>query len=76
MKNRRVTALLCISLTLASQTVRAGPPFTTNDPDPPDVRQWEFILPFMLKRAKDGSRSGEFVTLDINNRPWIRDGGG
>lgn len=48
------------------QSAWAGPPFTTNDADPPDVGQWEFILPFTLKRARDGSRSGEFVTFDIN----------
>ena len=44
----------------------AGPPFVTNDPDPPDVEQWELIFPFTLKRAADGSHSGEFVTFDIN----------
>jgi hypothetical protein len=30
------------------------------------VGQWELILPFTWKRAADGSRSGEFVTLDMN----------
>ncbi len=44
----------------------AGPPFVTNDPDPPEVGQFEINLPFTLERASDGSRSGQFLTLDLN----------
>jgi hypothetical protein len=57
---------IVLGLLLTTGAAWAGPPFTTNDADPPDVGQWEFILPFTLKRARDGSRSGEFVTFDIN----------
>jgi hypothetical protein len=42
----------------------AGPPFTTNDPDPPEIGQWELVLPATLQR--DGQVSGELVTLDVN----------
>lgn len=44
----------------------AGPPFVTNDPDPPAVGQFEINLPYTLERAPDGARSGQFVTFDIN----------
>jgi len=44
----------------------AGPPFTTNDPDPPEVGQWELILPATLKRNGDGRVSVELVTIDVN----------
>lgn len=53
----------------------AGPPFTTNDPDPPEIGQWELVLPATLKR--DGQVSGELVTLDVNygyrqRAAWLR----
>jgi hypothetical protein len=51
---------------LATSAARAGPPFVTNDADPPGVGQWEINLPFTLDRAPDGSRGGEFATFDIN----------
>ena len=44
----------------------AGPPFATNDPDPPEVGQWELILPATLKRNGNGRVSGEFVIIDVN----------
>ncbi|MDQ3563533.1 MAG: transporter [Pseudomonadota bacterium] len=44
----------------------AGPPFITNDPDPPEIGQWELILPATLKRNGDGRVSGELVTIDVN----------
>lgn len=43
-----------------------GPPFVTNDPDPPEPGQWEINLPWTLERSRDGSASGEFVRADIN----------
>jgi hypothetical protein len=43
-----------------------GPPFITNDPDPPEVGQWELILPATLNRNSNGQVSGELVTLDVN----------
>lgn len=44
----------------------AGPPFITNDPDPPEVGQWDINLPFTLKRSPDGNLSGEWMRVDIN----------
>ena len=51
---------------LVQSSARAGPPFVTNDPDPPEVGQWEVNLPWTLKRAQDGDLSGELVTFDPN----------
>lgn len=47
-------------------TAPAGPPFVTNDADPPGLHQFEINLPFTRRRAADGSVGGEVVTLDIN----------
>lgn len=44
----------------------AGPPFITNDPDPPEVGEWELILPVTLNRNSNGQVTGELVTLDVN----------
>lgn len=49
-----------------SATVWAGPPFVTNDPDPPELGQWEINLPWSMERSRDGSASGEFVRVDVN----------
>lgn len=58
--------LAACAFTLAAAPLNAGPPFTTNDADPPAVGQWELILPFTLGRSRDGSLGGEFTTFDIN----------
>ena len=60
------SVLIVILFLTISISVSAGPPFVTNDADPPDVDQWELIFPFTLKKGADGSRSGELVTFDIN----------
>jgi hypothetical protein len=44
----------------------AGPPFTTNDPDPPDMGQWEINLPWFMDRNRDGTASGEWLRVDAN----------
>lgn len=49
-----------------SASAFAGPPFVTNDPDPPEPGQWEINLPWTLRRGRDGSASGELVTVDVN----------
>lgn len=58
-----VAALL---LGVCAPPAAAGPPFLTNDPDPPAVGQFEINLPYTLERAPDGARSGQFVTFDLN----------
>ena len=32
---------------------RAGPPFVTDDPEPPPVHGWEINIPFVLERSRD-----------------------
>ena len=49
-----------------SACVWAGPPFVTNDPDPPELGQWEINLPWSMERSRNGSASGEFVRVDVN----------
>lgn len=44
----------------------AGPPFATNDPDPPELRQWEINLPWFMDRNRGGSASGEWLRVDAN----------
>lgn len=56
-----------LPLLLAGSTYAwAGPPFVTNDPDPPEPGQWEVNLPWSMERNRDGSASGEFVRVDVN----------
>jgi hypothetical protein len=59
-------SLLLLAAMLTHSSARAGPPFVTNDPDPPEVGQWEINLPWTLKRSQDGSLSGELITFDPN----------
>lgn len=49
-----------------SATVWAGPPFFTNDPDPPEPGQWEINLPWSMERSRNGSASGEWLRVDVN----------
>jgi hypothetical protein len=58
--------LTALGLCVTASPAWAGPPFITNDPDPPEVGQFEINLPFTLERAPDGGRAGQFVTFDIN----------
>lgn len=44
----------------------AGPPFATNDPDPPEPGQWEINLPWFMDRSRNGSASGEWLRVDVN----------
>ncbi len=49
-----------------SAYVWAGPPFVTNDPDPPEPGQWEVNLPWQMERNRNGSASGEWLRVDVN----------
>jgi hypothetical protein len=62
----RVGQTACLLNAMWALSAWAGPPFVTNDPDPPALGQWEVNLPWTLKRAKDGSLSGELLTFDVN----------
>jgi hypothetical protein len=43
--------VLGISLLLAADFSRAGPPFVTDDPEPPPAGGWEINVPFILERT-------------------------
>lgn len=53
-------------LLVGSAYAWAGPPFVTNDPDPPELDQWEINLPWSMERSRDDSASGEWVRVDVN----------
>lgn len=57
-------ALVVVGLTVAP--ARGGPPFVTNDADPPDLHQLAVNMPYTRKRAAAGGASGEIVTFDVN----------
>jgi hypothetical protein len=63
---RGIASLMGSVALLGQSSAEAGPPFVTNDPDPPEVGQWEINLPWTLRWAKGGGPSGEILTLDPN----------
>src|SRR6266513_5121544 len=44
-------AMLGLGLLLAIGLVQAGPPFVTDDPEPPPPGGWEINVPFVLERT-------------------------
>jgi hypothetical protein len=63
MKFHRV--VLGIGLLLAIHLARAGPPFVTDDPEPPPPGGWEINVPFILERAS-GSTEMDAPLFDLN----------
>ncbi|MGD1148533.1 MAG: transporter [Thermoanaerobaculaceae bacterium] len=57
-------ALLLASLIVAA-TVRAGPPFVTDDPETPPLHGWEINIPITLER-ESGEQSLETPLFDLN----------
>jgi hypothetical protein len=58
--------LAALPLILGAGCVVAGPPFLSNDPDPPEIGQWEVILPTTAIRRPDGGITGEWTTANFN----------
>jgi hypothetical protein len=50
---------------LIAKSAFAGPPYQTDDPEPPGTHGWEINLPFTMERAADGSLSGQWVSADM-----------
>ena len=63
---RRGAVLVLLSLAFAVAPARGGPPFVTNDADPPELHQLEVNMPFTRKRPAAGGAGGEIVTFDVN----------
>src|ERR1700722_16474192 len=59
--------LLCgLLLMMLSAQAWAGPPFITNDPDPPDPGQFETIYSATLQQNRNGTQSGEAGDIEGN----------
>jgi hypothetical protein len=59
------TVLVGISLLSTIASIRAGPPFVTDDPEPPPSGGWEINVPFIFERAP-GHTEMEAPLFDIN----------
>jgi Putative MetA-pathway of phenol degradation len=57
--------VLGIWLLLATDFSRAGPPFVTDDPEPPSPGGWEINVPFILERTQ-GETEMETPLFDLN----------
>jgi len=45
----------CLMITVLGETVRGGPPFLTDDPEPVEYKHWEFYTFSTLDNAEDGT---------------------
>jgi hypothetical protein len=66
--NRRIklwSAGIAIGFLLATGSTQAGPPFVTDDPEPPPPGWWEINVPFILERAS-GSTEMDTPLFDLN----------
>jgi hypothetical protein len=57
--------LIGISCLLATGSVPAGPPFVTDDPEPPPPGGWEINVPFILERTP-GTTEMNAPLFDLN----------
>ncbi len=58
-------ALIGIGCLLAISSARAGPPFVTDDPEPPPPGGWEINVPFILERTP-GKTEMDAPLFDLN----------
>jgi len=58
-------ALAAIGFLLATSSTRAGPPFVTDDPEPPPPGGWEINVPFILERTP-GKTEMDAPLFDLN----------
>jgi hypothetical protein len=63
LKLQRFTFVIGLLLTLAS--AQAGPPFVTDDPEPPPPGGWEINVPFILERTA-GKTEMDSPLFDLN----------
>src|SRR6266496_1525378 len=54
-----------IGFLLATGSTHAGPPFVTDDPEPPPPGGWEINVPFILERAR-GKTEMDAPLFDLN----------
>jgi len=58
-------ALIGIGYLLAPGPVQAGPPFVTDDPEPPPPGGWEINVPFIIERTP-GTTEMDAPLFDLN----------
>ena len=58
-------ALIGIGYLLAPGPVQAGPPFVTDDPEPPPPAGWEINVPFIIERTP-GTTEMDAPLFDLN----------
>jgi hypothetical protein len=58
-------ALIGTGFLLATGSTQAGPPFVTDDPEPPPPGGWEINVPFMLERTP-GTTDMDAPLFDLN----------
>src|SRR5213079_634149 len=62
----KLRCVICaIGLSLAINFVQAGPPFLTDDPEPPPPGGWEINVPFILERTP-GKTEMDAPLFDLN----------
>jgi Putative MetA-pathway of phenol degradation len=59
------SAGIAIGLLLATRSIQAGPPFVTDDPEPPPSGGWEINVPFILERTP-GKTEMDAPLFDFN----------
>src|SRR5215211_210459 len=63
LQTRRITFAIASLLAIAS--AQAGPPFVTEDPEPPPEGGWEINVPFILERTP-GKTEMDAPLFDLN----------
>jgi hypothetical protein len=58
-------AMLGLGLLLTTDSTQAGPPFVTDDPEPPPPGGWEINVPFILEHAS-GETEMDAPLFDLN----------
>src|SRR5215475_12208784 len=62
---RRWSAGIVIGLLLAAPLAQAGPPFVTDDPEPPPPGGWEINVPYIVERTP-GKTEMDAPLFDLN----------
>ena len=58
-------AMVGIGWLLTFDSIRAGPPFVTDDPEPPPPGGWEINIPYIVERAS-GTTEMDVALFDLN----------
>lgn len=59
------SARIAVGFVLATSSTQAGPPFVTDDPEPPPPGGWEINVPFIVERTQ-GTTEMDAPLFDLN----------